>query len=239
MKKKLICMAVILFILCFNLGTTNIPKEDISANRKIHLPNYLGTANIPKENSSKKQNTEENLQITEESNSEKWITEECQKIIHDKEEAFGFDFTLAASEFEDKIQGVWQVKEFVGWDDSSRYQWDGFYGDIVIFCEKAWIEDGSPWNQPVYACYTAKVNELEDPLRITWSDNRYKGKKAVLTMGVCTERNKKFSESRDGETILFLLIDDVIVMERNGSYWELEKVGDIEMSDALSNVSDT
>ena len=55
-------------------------------------------------------------------------------------------------------------------------------------------------------------------------------------MGICTERNKKFSNSRDGETILFLLIDDVIVMECNGSYWELEKVWDIEMSDALSNV---
>ena len=41
------------------------------------------------------------------------------------------------------------------------------------------------------------------------------------------------------ENILFILLDDVIVMESNGSYWELEKVGDIEMSDTFSNVSDT
>ena len=83
------------------------------------------------------------------------------------------------------------------------------------------------------------MNELEDLLKITWSDNRYKDKEMILTIGVCAERNKKFSDRWDGENILFILLDDVIVMESNGSYWELEKVGDIEMSDAFSNVSDT
>ena len=81
------------------------------------------------------------------------------------------------------------------------------------------------------------MNELEDLLKITWSDNRYKDKEMILTIGVCAERNKKFSDRWDGENILFILLDDVIVMESNGSYWESEKVGDIEMSDALSNVS--
>ncbi len=109
----------------------------------------------------------------------------------------------------------------------------------MIFCEKAWIEDGTPWYQPVYACYTTNMNELEDLLKITWSDGRYEGKEMILTIGVCTERNKKFTDRWDGENILFILLDDVIVMESNGSYWELEKVGEIEMSDAFSNVSDT
>ena len=215
MKKKLILMTVILLFLCF----------------------ILGTANIQKKSGGKKQNNEKNLHITEESNSEKWNTEECQEIIHDKEEAFGCDFTFATSEFEDKIQGIWQAKDFVGWDDSSRYQWDGFTGDVMIFCEMAWIEDGTPWYQPVYVCYTTNMNELEDLLKITWSDSRYEGKEMILTIGVCAERNKNYPASRDGENILFILLEDVIVMENNGSYWELEKVGDIEMSDALSNVS--
>ena len=177
----------------------------------------------------------------QESNSEKWDGTESQEVISDYERLYGCDFDVATRKFENELYGVWQVKEFVGWEGSGRYQWDGFYGDILIFCENAWISNGTPWYKPVYACYSAGMSELasEKFLNITWVDSRYDDQDGILAVAVCTERNRKFGAVLDGETFLFILTDDAIVMEKNGSYWELEKVGEVEMNSTFSNVSIT
>lgn len=176
-----------------------------------------------------------------ESNSEKWDGTESQEVISDYESLYGCDFEIATREFENKIYGIWQVKDFVGWDSSSRYQWAGFYGDILIFCENAWISDGTPWYKPVYACYSAGMSELasEQFLNITWADDRYDDQNGILTIAVCTERNQNFGDALDHETFSFILSGDVIIMEKNGSYWELEKVGELEMTGDFSNGSAT
>ena len=173
----------------------------------------------------------------QESNSEKWDGTESQEVISDYERLYGCDFDVATRKFENELYGVWQVKEFVGWEGSGRYQWDGFYGDILIFCENAWISNGTPWYKPVYACYSAGMSELasEKFLNITWVDSRYDDQDGILVAAVCTERNRKFGAALDGETFLFILTDDAIVMEKNGSYWELEKVGEVEMNSTFSN----
>ncbi len=133
------------------------------------------------------------------------------------------------------------MKEYVGWDKSLKAQWDGYQGDLFLFCENAWVDDAVAWFQPVYACHTAPMSEIaqNEYFNIQWVDDRYDNRDGILTAAVCTERNKKYGSRREGENFLFILLDDVIVMERNGSYWELEKVGEITMSDAFENVPDT
>ncbi|MBD5530631.1 MAG: hypothetical protein HDQ98_00300 [Lachnospiraceae bacterium] len=179
--------------------------------------------------------------IRKESNSEKWNGVESQKVISDYERLYGCDFEVATNKFESEIYGIWQVKELVGWDRSSRYQWDGFYGDILIFCENAWISDGTPWYKPVYACYSAEMSELaaEEFLDITWVDERYENQNGILTIAVCTERNRKYGAALDHETFLFILTGDAIILEKNGSYWELEKVGEVKMTSDFLNVPAT
>ncbi len=173
-----------------------------------------------------------------ESNSQKWANGQSQNIISQYAAATGYDFETATMEFEQKIQGVWQVKEYVGWDKSLKAQWDGYQGDLFLFCENAWVDDAVAWFQPVYACHTAPMSEIaqNEYFNIQWVDDRYDNRDGILTAAVCTERNKKYGSRREGENFLFILLDDVIVMERNGSYWELEKVGEITMSDAFENV---
>lgn len=173
------------------------------------------------------------------SNSEKWDGPESQEVISEYESLYGCDFEAATKTFENEIYGVWQVKDLVGWDGSGRYQWDGFYGDVLIFCENAWISDGTPWYKPVYACHSAGMSELasEAFLNITWVDGRYDDRDGILAVAVCTERNRNFGEALENETFLFILTDDAMIVEKNGSYWELEKVGQVEMNRAFSNVS--
>lgn len=172
------------------------------------------------------------------SNSAKWNNAISKKVISDHETALGCNFEIIEKEYEDKLQGIWQVKEFVGWDASTRYQWDGFYGRIFIFSENAWIEDGTPYFKPVYVCSAVQMNEIaaEDFFNIKWIDDRYENKEGLLTLGVCIERDKTFGEAMDGQHILFVLLDDTIIMERNDSYWELKKVGDAILSDSFENV---
>ena len=173
-----------------------------------------------------------------ESNSKKWDGTESQEVISDYERLYSCNFEVATRKFENEIYGIWQVKDLVGWDSSSKYQWDGFYGDILIFCENAWISNGIPWYKPVYACYSAGMSELasEDFLNITWGDSRYDEQEGVLTVAVCTERNRNFGGALDYETFLFILADDAIILEKNGSYWELEKVGEVKMTSDFLNV---
>lgn len=180
-----------------------------------------------------------------ESNSQKWANAQSQNIISQYAAATGYTFETATKEFEQKIQGVWQVKEYVGWDKSLKAQWDGYQGDLFLFCENAWVDDAVAWFQPVYACHTAPMSEIaqNEYFNIQWVDDRYDNRDGILTAAVCTERNKKidtlYGDQWGSDSFLFIVLDDVIVMERNGSYWELEKVGEVEMSDAFENVPDT
>lgn len=106
--------------------------------------------------------------------------------------ATGYDFETATKEFEQKIQGVWQVKEFVGWDKSLKAQWDGYQGDLFLFCENAWVDDAVAWFQPVYACRTATMSEIaqNEYFNIQWTDDRYENRDGILTAAVCTQRNQ-------------------------------------------------
>lgn len=38
------------------------------------------------------------------------------------------------------------------------------------------------------------------------------------------------------EAVLFILADDAIILEKNGSYWELEKVGEVKMTSDFLNM---
>lgn len=165
------------------------------------------------------------------SNSDKWNDEECQSILTNYSSRFPCDFETATNDIEKKIYGVWQVKEFVGYDNSVRYQWDGYNGDIIIFCQNAWIDNGIPEFAPVYFCFATNMSELssEDFLDVTWTDSRYENKEGILTIAICSEKNEKFGSAVDVEPMQFIICDDVLIMEKNGSYFELEKVGEIQM----------
>ncbi len=127
-----------------------------------------------------------------ESNSQKWANAQSQNIISQYAAATGYDFETATKEFEQKIQGVWQVKEFVGWDKSLKAQWDGYQGDLFLFCENAWVDDAVAWFQPVYACRTATMSEIaqNEYFNIQWTDDRYENRDGILTAAVCTQRNQ-------------------------------------------------
>lgn len=73
----------------------------------------------------------------------------------------------------------------------------------------------------------------EDLLKVTWMDERYEGQEAVLVVGVCTERNNKFGSAMDGQRLEFIVCGEKIIMGRNNSYFEMEKVGDVQMSKGL------
>jgi len=54
---------------------------------------------------------------------------------------------------EKELSGIWQVQDMVGYNaDAAKYQWNGYSGDVVIFVDEAWIENGIPYFKPVYAC---------------------------------------------------------------------------------------
>lgn len=172
---------------------------------------------------------------TQLSNSEKWDNEECRNILLNHASQFPCDFEVASKEIERRIYGVWQVKEFVGYDNSTQYQWDGYEGDIFIFDKNAWIDGGVPEYKPVYYCYTANISQLstEDFLDVTWTGESYEDKEGILTIAVCSQKNKKFSSAVDVETLKFIICGDVLIMEKNGSYFKLERVGQVQMSDGF------
>ena len=171
------------------------------------------------------------MKSTQLSNSEKWNNEECWNILSNYTSQFPCDFEVATKEIEQRIYGVWQVKEFVGYDNSTQYQWDGYDGDIFIFDQKAWIDGGIPEYKPVYYCYTADISQLstEAFLDVTWTDGSYEDKEGILTIAICSQKNEKFGSAVDVEALKFIICEDVLIMEKNGSYFKLERVGQVQM----------
>jgi len=160
---------------------------------------------------------------------------DSKDIIVGCEAEYGCEFEILDKETETDLQGIWQVKELVGWKTEMRYQWDGLCGDVFVFVDNAWVDSGTPWYEPIYLSYRASMEELaaEDLLKVTWMDERYEGQEAVLVVGVCTERNQKFGSAMDGQRLEFIVCGEKIIMGRNNSYFEMEKVGDVQMSKGL------
>lgn len=159
--------------------------------------------------------------------------EYTQSIIDDYSEKYGHEFGLASVELENQLYGVWQAKEFVGGDNSLRVYWDGFYNDIVIFSEDAWFYGESPHYKPVYALYSADFEELKQ--NIEWKDNRYEDYTAIVGIAVSSEKNNNLG-STEQRILKFIIMEDHIIIERNGSYFRLEKVGEIDLNGLFENV---
>lgn len=77
------------------------------------------------------------------------------------------------------------------------------------------------------------IYTTEDFLDVTWTDGSYEDKEGILTIAVCSQKNKKFGSAVDVETLKFIICGDVLIMEKNGSYFKLERVGQVRMSDGF------
>ena len=171
-----------------------------------------------------------------ESHSVKNNNEDTQSIIDVYSELYSHEFEPASVQIEDRLFGIWQAKEFVGWDNSREICWDGLYGDIIIFSEDAW---GGPEYRPVYACYLADFEDMEQDLflNIAWKDNRYEGCSGIVGIAVSSEKDNSRGAAQERKVLKFIIIEDDVIIETNESYFRLEKVGEIEMNDLFENVS--
>ena len=172
------------------------------------------------------------------SNSQKWDSGTSREILSEYETKYQCSFEAADKEVEEKLYGIWQVKELVGWTSSNEISFDGGIGGIVIFCEEAWIDDGTPWFKPVYYCHRADVEELsgEDFLNISWSDDRYSGQEGIYIIATYSEENRVMEDKYLKPRLRLIIFGDTLVMEMNESYFELEKIADIHMNDKFTNV---
>lgn len=170
--------------------------------------------------------------------SEKNNNEYTQNIIDDYSEKYHHEFELASAELESQLYGVWQAKEFVGWDNSREIQWDGLYGDVIIFSRDAWVYGGHPGYKPVYACYSADFEDMRKDLflNMAWKDNRYEGCAGFIGIAVSSEKNGNLGSAAEERILKFIFMEDNIIIEAYGSYFRLEKVGEIEMNDLFKNV---
>lgn len=164
-----------------------------------------------------------------ERNNKPWNIKAYQDSIS---EYYNCDFEILTEKMQDRLYGIWQAKEIVGWVRTSRYQYDGI-GHIYIFCEDAWIDCGRPYFEPVYFGYTADIDELssEDCLNIHWTDERYKN--GTLVIAPSAERMR----GEDWQPMLkFIIFDNVLVLEESGTYFELKKMAEINMKGNLENL---
>lgn len=178
-------------------------------------------------------------ELPDKSNSQKWDSETSREILSEYETKYQCSFETADKEVEEKLYGIWQVKEFVGWTSSNEVSFDGAIGKIFIFCEEAWIDSGHPWFKPVYYCHRAGIEELssEEFLNISWSDDRYNGQEGIYTIATYSEANRVLGDKYLYKPRLRLIIfGEALVMERSESYFELEKIADIHMNDKFENV---
>ena len=159
--------------------------------------------------------------------------------MDDYSELYCHEFEPASVQIENRLFGIWQAKEFVGWDKSREICWDGLYGDIVIFSEDAWVLGGRPDYRPVYACYLADFEDMEQDLflNIAWKDNRYEGCSGIVGMAVSSEKDNSRGSAQESKVLKFIIIEDDVIIETNESYFRLEKVGEIGLNDLFENVS--
>ena len=165
------------------------------------------------------------------SGSEKYHNETIETVINDYAAEYHHSFMLATAEMESELYGIWQVWEYVGHKALSG-TWDGMVGEVVIFSEAAWI-DSSPSFKPVYAYYKAYAEEMETDgflENVVWKDGRYSGLNGRVILGLHTQDYfGRVVDSTDMEDpIKMIMMDDCLIIERSGSYFELEKLGEIE-----------
>ena len=173
------------------------------------------------------------------SNSERYNNKEVSAIIDDYAERYHHSFTFVSTETEEQLYGVWQARGYAGYTRSSRYQWDGLWGDVVIFCESAMIFGGTSYLNPVYACYESCAEDMETDafLDLEWVDGRYAGLGGIVILAIGREKN---GEQALGMPYRFILMDKYLIIERGGSYFMLEKVGIMEPcdEDVTRNISE-
>ena len=158
------------------------------------------------------------------SNSKRFNNEEVSTIIEDYANRYQHSFTLASADTEEQLYGVWQARGYAGHTRSSRYQWDGLWGDVVIFCENAMIYGGTPYLEPVYASYESCTEDMETDafLDLKWKDGQYAGRDGTVILAV---GKGKDGEPDRGMPYRFILMENCLMIERGGSYFVMEKVG--------------
>jgi len=170
-------------------------------------------------------------QINNDNNSDiniEWTT----AVLSELEEEYGHVFSLDTKEFEENIYGTWQAKDgLFGYDNSVRYHSEAFLGKIITFDEDILIYNGTPWHRPTYAYYLTSVeNMATDPfLRLTCLDDTYaKSDGAVITAlnAASSENNMPYASNM---RIKLIIIDDMLIIESDSTYYKLTKIGDINM----------
>lgn len=176
----------------------------------------------------------------EESNSQKWNSTVCQDIITQYSKEYHLEFDIATKDIEDKVYGVWQGKDIVGWD-----RLDGCHGlgvgDIYIFSQAGWIE-GNLMFQPVYYYYTARIEELSsgDILNAVWADKNYEKQEAVFIIGVDIRGAEKRTpvDKEYSHAVKILLVGDKLVLQNYyGDFIEMEKVADVEIPEGRLDIN--
>ncbi len=169
--------------------------------------------------------------------SEKEDSTICQDIISQYSKAYHLEFDIATKDIEDKIYGVWQGKDVVGWDRLSGCYGSGV-GDIYIFSQAGWIDGAWPMFQAVYYYHTARIEELssEDILNAAWADKNYAKQEAVFIIGVDIRGTEKRSpvDNEYSHVVKMLLVGDKLVLQNYyGDYLEMEKVADVEIPEGM------
>ena len=174
------------------------------------------------------------------SKSERYCNESVKNLIESYETEYHHLFVPATSQMETYLHGIWQIKKCVGETEPSDFSDRKVVSDIIVFCENAWILNGIPSFQPVYYYYESCVEDLEKSVlsdNLKWEDNEYKKMKGKVIIGIQTEKNESFGSSHGlSEPIKLIMIENVLMIEDEGKYYELEKIGEVEMNDMFSNV---
>ena len=179
-------------------------------------------------------------ETAEESNSQKWENEKSQEILAEYESQYQRNLEVATKEIEEKLYGIWQVKENVGWTSSDRISYDGGIGEIYIFCEETWIRWQEPCFKPVYYYCRTDQEELSSKnfLNTSWTDDRYEDQEAIYILATYSEVNKAdvAGDKYWKPQLQLIFFGDTLVVENSRSYFEMEKIADIQMNDKFVNV---
>lgn len=168
------------------------------------------------------------------SNNERYCDESVKNLIESYETEYQHLFVPATSQMEAYLHGIWQIKKCVGETEPTDFSDKKVVSDIIVFCENAWILNGIPSFHPVYYYYESGVEDLE---KSVLSDNEYKKVKGKVIIGIQTEKNESFGSSYGlSEPIKLMMIENVLMIEEEGKYYELEKIGEVEMNDMFSNI---
>ena len=152
-------------------------------------------------------------------------------VTSDLEAQYGHTFKLASRETEKKIYGIWQADDIIGYDNTARYQGDGLRGSIVVFYEDAFIYSGTSWHKPVFAYYQELIEDMSsDPfLNLTCLEDMTAKSIGTVIVVLNAEPNRKYGSAFSDEQLKLIIIDDVLIMESQSSYFKLTKIGEVKM----------